>query len=480
MRVFAAGLATETNSFCPIPTVAADFRDNLFEGFVGKQGPVDTWQSMATARGIEFHRAPNLWAMPAGPVIQADYERLRDALVARVREEGPFEIILLNLHGAMLATGCDDCEGDLLRHMRTAAPAAVIAVELDLHANVTESMVAQADLIIAYKEWPHDDQAERATELFELALRTAEGTLNPEMALAVVGALLFIPTKEEPGRKIVEHLRAAERIPGVLSTSLCHGFGWSDTPGLGTKVITIAAGDATLAKDTAGQIADVVFTKRDRFRIGVDAVPPAAALDMVLQSDAKTILCEFGDIVTGGAPGDATHLLQEMVERRVSGACYAPLWDQVAAGLCAAAGPGERLALRLGGKTSRLSGDPMDVEADIVEVKHDYSHRLSPRFGFRAGTVAHIRIAEVDVLVSSERFPLLYPGIFADFGIDLNAKRIIAIKALQMARIHFAPVTDKFVMVSTPAAAGDRFDLLPYRRFGRDVWPFEQQLEATP
>ena len=55
------------------------------------------------------------------------------------------DIVLLALHGAMVAEGCDDCEGDLLIRIRELFPQVVIGVELDQLFSIEEqSRIADA------------------------------------------------------------------------------------------------------------------------------------------------------------------------------------------------------------------------------------------------------------------------------------------------------------------------------------------------
>lgn len=56
--------------------------------------------------------------MPNGTVTRAAYEGLRDQLLADLRAALPVDMVLLGLHGAMIADGYDDCEGDFLVRVR--------------------------------------------------------------------------------------------------------------------------------------------------------------------------------------------------------------------------------------------------------------------------------------------------------------------------------------------------------------------------
>ena len=57
-------------------------------------------------------------ASPAGTTNRADYEFMRDEILAQVKAALPLDGVLLGLHGAMVAHGYDDTEGDVIEHVR--------------------------------------------------------------------------------------------------------------------------------------------------------------------------------------------------------------------------------------------------------------------------------------------------------------------------------------------------------------------------
>ena len=108
-------------------------------------------------------------APPAGPTVRHVWEGFRDEILADLRRAMPVDAVLLNLHGAMVADGYDDCEGDLLARVRAiVGPDVPVGAELDPHCHVTPLMVEQATVLVLYKEFPHTDFAERAEDLFRL------------------------------------------------------------------------------------------------------------------------------------------------------------------------------------------------------------------------------------------------------------------------------------------------------------------------
>jgi len=67
----------------------------------------------------------------------------------------------LDLHGAGVAECADDAEGELLARVRAVVgPEMIIIATLDLHANVTERMLALTNAMTAYRTYPHVDMRE--------------------------------------------------------------------------------------------------------------------------------------------------------------------------------------------------------------------------------------------------------------------------------------------------------------------------------
>ena len=162
--LFIGGIATETNTFSPVPTTLRDFeRGNLFHGDATASAPqhftapLHLWRSRAEAEGFDVSEGLFAAAQPGGTTLDSVWQKLFARLMSDLRAAGPVDLILLNLHGAMVADGEFDCEGALLAAVRALCPDAVLGCELDLHCHLTDRMVQAADLIVPYKEYPHTD-----------------------------------------------------------------------------------------------------------------------------------------------------------------------------------------------------------------------------------------------------------------------------------------------------------------------------------
>ena len=128
MKVFIAGFDTETNTFSPIPTGYQSFVDGFMaRGDATQQDPnycsaqLHTWRRLAEARSWEVVEGLCTLAEPGGLITRPTYESLRDEILEGLRAALPVDMVLLALHGAMVADGYDDCEGDILERVRDIA-----------------------------------------------------------------------------------------------------------------------------------------------------------------------------------------------------------------------------------------------------------------------------------------------------------------------------------------------------------------------
>ena len=111
MRLFAATLATESNTFSPLPTSLDAYRECVF--LRPGEHPDDTplmctaplWvaRRRAEAEGFTLIEGSCFAASPAGTTNRADYEFMRDEILGQLRAAMPVDGVLLGLHGAMVA-----------------------------------------------------------------------------------------------------------------------------------------------------------------------------------------------------------------------------------------------------------------------------------------------------------------------------------------------------------------------------------------
>ena len=184
MRLVVARLNHETNAFSPVPTPLAAFEPQWGEGAYaaarGSRTAMGAFLDLAAAAGAEVRTPLFAMANPSGPVDDAAYEAMADAIVDAATRG--CDGILLDLHGAMVTKTREDGDGDLLARVRAVAPGIPIAVALDLHANVTQRMIDNADVVVGFKTYPHVDMYETGAHAGRLLMRTLAGEIRPRIA----------------------------------------------------------------------------------------------------------------------------------------------------------------------------------------------------------------------------------------------------------------------------------------------------------
>jgi len=203
-------------------------------------------------------------AYPSGRVAALAYAEMCDRIVAAAPG---CDAILLDLHGAMAVESTDDGEGDLLARVRAAAPGTPIGVALDLHGNVTPAIMANADVIVSFKTYPHIDMYETGEHAGRLLFDALDGKSRPVMAwrrLPLITHTLRSNTAEGAMRDAVQAAREAEDA-GMLGVSILAGFGLADIPHPCLTVIVVADGDPDAADAVAARIAGKMWTDRDGF-----------------------------------------------------------------------------------------------------------------------------------------------------------------------------------------------------------------------
>jgi microcystin degradation protein MlrC len=410
------------------------------------------------------------WAQPAGLTAKFAYEALRDEVLADLTAAMPVEVVLLMLHGAMVAQGYDGCEEDVIRRVRAiVGPMAVIGVELDLHCHLTHSMIASADVVITYKEYPHFDINERARELFDLAVSARLGKVRPTMALFDCRMVGFYPTSRQPMRGFVDAMKEAEQRDGVLSISFGHGFQFADVPHVGAKVLVVTDDDEALAEQIAREFGLRVYGLRREIGFDSLSLPMDVALSRALASDkAPIVVADQSDNPGGGAPGDATFALRWLLDHQVQDVGMAIFQDPEIVKLCKKAGSGATLKVRLGGKAGPFSGDPVDMEVTVLSTLDKYMHAWPQQSGspvhHPVGDVVCLRCGSIDIIVGSERSQCFCPSIFRDLGVDPKQKKLLIPKSAQHFYSAFSALAGEVIYMAGPGAVAPNPKQILYSR----------------
>jgi microcystin degradation protein MlrC len=474
-RIFLAGLAHETNSFSPLPTSLRNFEED-----VCYRPPCDLGHNKAVTfpgygdviavareRGDHVVHGPFFWTQPSGPVSAPLYHELRDEILESLRNSPHIDMVILMLHGAMMAQGTDDCEGDILSHVRKiVGPHVPVGAVLDLHGNVSSEMIESGALLVGCKEYPHTDFRPRVEELHTMLSDMASRNARLVTTLRTIPMLTLQGTTEQPMRGLVDRLIDLENRDGIRSITLMHGFPWSDWSQTGATLLIISEGASpahvdSLIEELALEFTNIVNGAPVR-RVGVvEAIGEALAVG---HEGGPIIISDSSDNAGGGAACDSTFLLRELIDRGCRDAALGMIWDPQAARLAADAGVGAKLRLRIGGKVGPLSGEPLDLEVQILAVRSDIMQRffsdqpISP-----LGLAVALRAGGVEIVVNSSRQQVFSPECFTELGIDLSTKTIVVIKSSQHFRANFDPIARGTIYCNAPGSLNVDLSQMPYQ-----------------
>jgi microcystin degradation protein MlrC len=489
MRIAVGGISHETNTFSTIRTDLALFErrgvhstEALLPAFTGTRTILGGFIDAARSEGFEAVPTMLAEAAPSGTVTADAFERLCTMLLDGLREAGPLDGVLLELHGAMVAEGAGDGDAEILRRVREVVGSIPVVAVLDLHANISEAMVALADALVGYDTYPHVDMYERGLEAGGIITRMVRGGLRTARALRKPPLMPPLPKQctsyETPMRALIELAHQREREPGMVSVTVAAGFPYADVPEAGLAVLAISEGDQALADRVADEIAALAWARRDEFL--VQCTPVDEALEIAASASdgagGPVILADTADNPGAGAPCDGTILLRGLLERGVTNAALGALWDPEAVKVCQRAGVGATVDLELGGKVDDLHGAPLPVRGRIRLLSDGRFTNLGPMntgAETRMGPTAVVSIDGVDVIVTSNRVQALDAGMFRSQGIEPTRKRVLVLKSSVHFRGAFEPLASRVIEVDTPGLSNADLAKYPYQHVRRPIFPLD-------
>ena len=478
MRIFTAALATETNTFSPICVDRRAFEASLYappgmhpETPTLCTAPITVGRRIAAEKGWEVIEGTATWADPAGLVNRRTYEELRDEILEQLRAAMPVDGVVLGLHGAMVADGYEDKEGDFLSRVREiVGPDILVCAELDPHSHLTAKRLAAADFFVYFKEFPHTDFVDRAEDLWRIAIDTLEGRVKPVMSVFDCRMIDVFPTSRDPMRSFVDKIMTMEKSDAdILSISVIHGFMAGDVPEMGTKLLVVTDNKPGKGSAIARDLGLELFSKRGTF-IMPQIDEKQAVSEAMAAASGPVVIADLWDNPGGGTAGDATVILQELLDCGATDTAIGTIWDPMAVQICMAAGEGAEIPLRFGAKSAPGTGNPIDGLVKIVRIVPNAEMRFGESFA-PFGDAAHIQLDGIDIILNSTRAQSFDPSLFSVMGIDPGTKKILVIKSTNHFYASFSKIASQILYCSAGTPYPNNPARTPYRRARKDIWP---------
>ena len=491
MKIVAAVMQHETNTFSPLPTPYEAFAgatgfalpptgDDALAAFGGTDCPFAAFVDLARAEDAELVTPIAAYAEPSGPVADAAFERISAQICDAVA--AGCDAVMLDLHGAMVTERHDDGEGELLRRIRQVAPEVPIAVGLDFHSHITAAMAENATVIAGYRTYPHIDMYETGRRAGAVLLRAMKGDVEPRIlwgALPIITHLLRQTPARQPMKDVMDLAIAAEAEGRLLAASVFGGFPYADIPHVSLSAVLVADGKAGPAESLLDEILDLAWRRRADFVF--EPEPLAASI-----AEAKTldggpiVVADHGDNSGAGGPCDDMSVIAEMLDQGLEDIVAGPIWDPEAVAILHEAGLGAEVTLEVGGKTATpamgLSGKSLTLTGKVAAVtdgRFTIAGPMMTGFTVDLGRTAVLDTGPLQLVVSAHRCEPYDLGYISHSGIDPATKRYVVVKSRQHFRAGFEPIARHIVLAAGPGVCSSDHDSFPFTRLKRPIYPFD-------
>ena len=496
-RIGLLGLHLESNAFAPVAT-EADFRSLCYlEGDAilaeaRKAAPAMPAELPAFIAAMDeagpWEAVPIIVTAsePAGPIDHGFLLRLLADMHRRLQAAGRLDGVYISNHGGMTSTGTPDPDGLLYKMVRDTVGRVPIVATIDLHANISEAMVDNVDVIVSYRTNPHVDQAERAVEAAGL-LRELMGGVKARTAfirLPLTPASISLLTAAGPYADLIKAGQSM-MTPEIMNVSAVGGFVFSDTPKNGIAVIVTARDDIKPARRVARELARKAWAERDRFVRRLTPIERAVEMSLEVARDTTKpalIYSDAGDNPGGGGRGNTTWLLAALHEAGATGVILGNFIDRALAAEAHRRGVGTTFEAVFNRDNESEFSRRFTTRA-TVRALHD--GKVVGRRGLwqgkslDLGPSAALDLGGVTVVVGTMRKQCADPVFFEMLGIDVARARTVVVKS----RGHFRAGFDEFFApeqvfeIDTAGLTSPAIDRIPFRNLPRPVFPLDADAE---
>ena len=487
MRFALAGISHETNTFHSIKTEYKNFEES---GMILKEKEIEKlYESPSTiggffkaSRDYGFDLVPLMFATtgPLGTITSETFEKLINEILDKMKNHGPFDGVLLDLHGAAVSEEFEDMDGEITRRVRNLiGPDIPFGINLDMHANVSKEMVKNTDITNIYQTTPHLDADETGYKCAELVYKTSTMEIVPTQHVETPPMTINIinhNTNMEPMKSILSESRKLYSDRDVLSVSVAEGYPYSDIKKMGMSFVVITNDNQEKAKNYSKKIAKFAWSKR----FEMDSKAPSieqGLKEAVSTIEKPVVLMDSGDNIGAGSSADSTHILHKARELGISGILQT-IYDPEAVEKCMNK-LGSIITLSVGGKSDKLHGDPIEITGKVTSYFEgefeDHGRTHGGGKYFDAGDSVSIQTEDENTLIlTSKRVGNTSIQLYYSLGIDPLGFPIIIAKGVQSPRPAFEPIASKIIALDTPGVTASGLHNFNFKNIRRPMFPFQK------
>ena len=487
-RIAIAGILTECNDFTSALITEADFErvellrgDQMFERTDGVVGGTLT----ELAKHAEFTPVPLLFTstIPGGALTDQCYKTFHDEIIERLKDAGVIDGVLLLLHGAAVSVSVADIEGELLESVRKVVGLEIpVMVTLDLHAHITEKMVALSTALFGWETYPHMDSFTTGARAAHLMVRTLNKEVNPVQVMARVPVLTSAinASTERPGPffDLMKKAKKWEHEGKCLSSSVFLVHPYIDRPEMGSGALFVTDNDPMRAAEMAREIAQEYWNRRQEFEPEVWK-PEAAIRDAIENHSGRSVLTEVADTCGGGSAGDCVAVLRALLDIDANIRAIYPVVSPNAAAIAIKAGVGSEVALQIGAEIDKKWGAPVSIKGTVLNVSDGhftYQGGVWDGASGRMGATAVVRVGGIDIVIAT--FPTYEwrDEQYLSMGLNPADYKLIIVKNPMNYFMTYSPIADNFYVIDSPGPTPATCKALTYVQRERPFFPFDSDI----
>lgn len=497
-RIALLGLLLESNRFAPT-THKEDYLDRVYlagEEILAELAKAD---SKLPAEVLGFRSSMDAscaWTpLPilvglveaGGPLDHAFYRVTLEEMRVRLLAAMPLDGVYIANHGAMITTESRDPDGEMFSMVREiVGPDVPVIATLDLHGNVSETMVEQADIIVAYQTNPHVDMFERGEDAARAMLQMFGG-MRPHAAfvrLPVAPPTVTLLTECGPYADLMSYGQS-KVTDDIVNVSILGGFAYCDTPKNGLAIIVTSSRDAASARRVADDIATKAWADHRRYVPSLTSLDNAVAHVLDVCSDpahAPVILADVADNPGGGGRGNTTWILEALWRVGARGVLMGIFNDAPLAREAHALGEGAIFTAVFNRDESDPHSHRFEARATVRRLKDG---DCVGRRGFYAGRridlgpSALLDLGGIEVVVVSIRTQCADPVFLEMMGCDVGRARAVVVKS----RGHFRAGFDEFfsadrvIEVDAPGLTSPVLSRFDFQHLPRPIFPIDSHVQ---
>jgi len=495
MKVLITEFRQESNSFNPQQSTLAFWQQNgIYHGadvrqhFAGQPCAVGGFLEVLDNSEYqpEVICGTVMSCQSGGVAEQAVMDHYLAQLIPQIAENLPLDGIFISYHGALVTTEYDDPEGEITRRVRElVGDSAVIAVATDLHAYISETLIDNCDVVLAYLTYPHIDYFETGARVARLGMKCLTEQHKPVTAWVPVPMVVpaaSYSTLKGAFKEIIDFGNQLKNDEKIIDFSVYQMQPWLDISTANSSVVVVASSSSEATK-YAQQLAQMLYDQRHAFSI--ELMPISEVVTRASHPDEKkpVILVDSADSCNAGAAGDNMSAAAQILISGTGLRAATVVNDEHAARQAHQLGVGKTAEFTLGASRDKRS-QTITVQA-YVKSLHDGVFRQEGPAGRgmvqRIGATAVLSVGKLDIVVCEWMAGNGDPQLYRAHGIEPTLYDLVVVKASTSFRMAYEKLAGVIYEADTPGSASSNLKILPFEKLPKTLYPWtDNELSDWP